>query len=615
LNVYFRSFYMPGKYQIHAKKDNIRTAGKNLNNKVSRNTYFILSGIVIYACILYYRSVYNDFVDWDDTEYIFKNYFIRNFSWQGIKNIFSVSYYANYHPLTTLTWLIEFRFWGFSADKYHLNNLVIHLLNIILTFVLFRSLTGNNTISLLTALFFAIHPLNVESVAWISERKGLLCAFFYLFSLIAYTLYLKRDHNIKFLAFSVFAFILALLSKAMAVSLPFVLILIDYFYFERKILKVKCLLEKMPYFILTVIFAAASYYTQSSGGGIAELSGNYSFFNRLFLIPYAFSFYLINFIFPLRLSVFHYFPEVKNGFLPWEYYLSFLFVIFILWFFIRAGKSRKYILFGFLFFIIAIMPVLQVIPIGRVVVSERYAYIPYLGLFLMLFTYIDREIKTIRSFSKYIFLILGVVSIFYSVLTWNRIKVWQNGITLWEDFISENPDHYFGYYGLAGANYCKEIADYNRSFDLQNSNSAGKGFTDAKGIWMDMDEAIKNLTRCINLNSSFVSAYRDRGNAYLDNGNLENAMADFKKVIGFYPEDQIAYNNMGVINARLNKYYLAIEDYNKSLSINPLNPITYFNRGLIYLSIKDTSRACEDFKKAKSLNYENAGKYVEKLCR
>jgi protein O-mannosyl-transferase len=374
--------------------------------------------------------------------------------------------------------------------------------------------------------------------------------------------------------------------------------------------------EKTPFFLLALLFTVVGYISQGSGGGLSDIPASYSFLNRLFFIPYSISFYMVYCIIPYNLSVLHYYPEVKNGFLPFEYYLSLVFVILIIGLIVWKSKNRKYLLSGFLFFIITILPVLQIIPIGKVIVSERYTYFPYTGLFIIIFTFLYNLYEKNKSIGSYFYIVLAIFSVYYSVLTWNRVKVWQNGVTLWSDFITDNPDYYYGYYGLAGANYSKEISNYNRYVRRYKTDVIPYGGLEvSKDNWDNVQGAIKNFSKTILLNPKFADAYLGRGNAYLDMNILDRALADYDKVLELNPRDQRAYNNRATTNYKLKKYDQAIDDYNKLLSLNELNSVTYFNRGLLYMTKQDTARACEDFKKARSLKHRMAGQFIEKLCK
>ena len=217
-----------------------RTTTKSSQQKKSapgdkRKNLFFLGGIIVFSAFLYSNSLNNGFVNWDDYQFIFENPFIKNFSWQGIKEIFTIPYDLNYHPISTLTWLLEFSFKGYQPFIYHFTNIVLHLINVYLVYVFILKLLKNNFIALFTTFFFSIHPMHVESVSWISERRDMLYTLFFLLSIIHYINFSeKRDR--KYLAYSLILFLFSLLSKSMAVTLPLVLIVLDHFYLRKRYL-------------------------------------------------------------------------------------------------------------------------------------------------------------------------------------------------------------------------------------------------------------------------------------------------------------------------------------------------------------------------------------------
>ncbi|CAN2045242.1 protein O-mannosyl-transferase [Candidatus Magnetomoraceae bacterium gMMP-13] len=420
-----------------------------------KQSVFYLSAILLLSIFVFSNTIDNGFVNLDDNEYIYDNNYIHDFSINGIKNLFLKKHH---NPLTKLSFLINYHLWGFNAKTYHIINLIIHLFNIALVFYFISLFTDKIEIIVITALFFAIHPMRVESVAWISERKDLLYSFFYLISLINYFYYVKNKSKTAFII-SVLLFELSYLSKGVAISLPFVLFAIDY-YFERK-LTPRLIFEKLIFIIIAfspkifkyliklelsrieISIAIAvtlllciitfigikklknqsdiiySYIFGSIFSGIVFLflfkkliklvpAIDVSFFDRILMANYSLLFYIVKLFLPVNLSALHYYPKKTDGFLPIEYYIA-PFIIILLVFLIFKGmkysdqKLRKNIIFGLLLFLIPISITLHIIPIkGKVIVAERYTYMPYIGLFFIIGSFYLRA----ENIKKYLLVLL-----------------------------------------------------------------------------------------------------------------------------------------------------------------------------------------------------------------
>ena len=337
------------------------------------------AAVIIFTALLYCKALNNGFVYNDDGVYILENPFLRDFSVKGIIAIFSKFYNANYHPLTTVTNLFEYRFFGLNPLPYHFTNVLFHLLNTWLVFSLTERLSGKRVTALIVCILFAIHPLHVESVAWLAERKDVLYASFYLLSLLAYLKYLSSRFNKKQYVFTLFLFLASLLSKSAAVTLPVLLIAIDI-YKGRK-LNAKSLTEKIPFILLSLLFGALTIMSQKTGSGINDLSSSFGFLSRVFLFTFRIAFYIIESVIPFRLCAMHCLPDDTVNVLPFYYYISLPFLLMVTWLIAKKYTNKKEVIFGVAFFLISISVMLQIINVGVAITAERYTYIPYIGLF------------------------------------------------------------------------------------------------------------------------------------------------------------------------------------------------------------------------------------------
>ena len=274
----------------------------------------LVAAILLTTIIVYSNSLNNGFVKWDDDKYVCNNEDIRQLDGQSIHRFFTTNYLRMYQPVTMISYALDYKMGELNALTYHRTNFIFHLLNVLLVFYVIFLLTKQSAIAAISALFFGIHPLHVESVAWISERKDLLYSFFYLGSLITYILYRKRNNSYKFYVLSILFFLLSLFSKSAAVTLPLILVLTDY-YLSNK-LAFKNNLDKIPFFVLSVVFGVVSLISQRVIGSDWDYVIGYTLLDRLFMGAYAFTFYIVKSIFPFGLSAIHPLPLKPAGFLP-----------------------------------------------------------------------------------------------------------------------------------------------------------------------------------------------------------------------------------------------------------------------------------------------------------
>jgi len=618
-----------------------------IKNNISKWT---LIAILMLAALLYIRALFNGFA-WDDEMYILKNPYLKDFSFKGISAIFTSFYFSNYHPLTTLTYLFEYTLYGANPLPYHLLNILLHLLNTLLVFKITEQLSGKKTTAIAVAILFAVHPMHVESVAWISERKDVLYSLFYLLSLLVYLRYVKSGYKTKFYFGTLLLFVVSLLSKSAAVTFPVLLVAIDL-YKGRKI-NVKSLLEKIPFLLLSLFFGTLTILSQQTGEAINHnLSLYYSFSDRIFIISYAVILYIVKLFIPVNLSAIHYYPDVSGDALPWQYYGALPLLLLICLFAFKKSSFRKEFLFGFFFFLITISVMLQLIPVGMSVIAERYTYIPYIGLFYITGQLISNIEKIYLK--KIVFVVLVLFALMFSYLTWERISVWKNGKVLFTDIIKKYPYNAHGYWvrGFIQYNesdYAGALQDFNKSLQikpglvqylLDRAETHGK-LNNFKAALDDMNQAIgkdssiseaflnrgtlydklgdtksalHDINKAISLNPRLSNAYNLRSVIKAKTGDLNGAMKDINISIKLVPDDAEAYSNRGHIKALLKDYKGSVEDFSYSLKLKPKNGLVYFNRGVSFLYLNDTTGACNDWEKALNLGYEAAAPALKQYC-
>jgi len=538
--------------------------------------YVALVIIVLISFFVYLPVLHNGFV-WDDYYYINVNPLIHSFN---LKEFFSRYVLGNYHPFTILTLSLEYYFFGLNATGYHFVNLLLHLMNVILVFYTVFLLVDKVGVALVASLLFGIHPMHVESVAWAAELKDLLYTFFFLLSYFFYLKYLKNLKT-KFYVFALLLFMVSLLSKAMAASLPVVLMLTDYFK-GRKINK-KTIFEKVPFFLLATAFGVVAVIAQKSSGAISDIE-IFTLPQRLVFAAYGFITYLWKLILPLHLSAFYPYPIKSGGDIPILYYSYALFFLALAVYVIYSLRFSKKIFFGIGFFTVTVFLVLQLLPVGKTIMADRYSYLPSIGIFYLAaegFNLLwNKKPKLITI------ILLSAFTVFFSVKTYARCGVWKNDMTLWNDVINQYQTIPYAY--------------YNRGVIFMDANRN--------------TEAINDFSKAIELKPDYTGAFNNRGALYIYEKKYDRALADLNRAIELNPNLIEAYNNRGTIFYNEKRYDEAISNFSKSIELNAKDAVVFYFKGLAeYYSGKEDD-ACNDIKQAKNLGYKPAADFLSQMC-
>ncbi len=595
----------------------------SLSNFISSRNFFIASSLFIIAITtgIYYQSLSNPLTHWDDDSYVTNNPDIRTLHGDSIaysiKDAFSSYEMGNYHPLTILSYSIEYSLFGLNDKVFHTTNLLLHIANSLLVFLFVWLLCKQPLTAFITALLFAIHPMRVESVAWVAERKDVLYSFFYLGALCTYCLSKKEaSKNLKWLVITILLFIMACLSKGMAVSFPLALVAIDYF--TDKSISKKSLLNKIPFFVVALIFGIVAIKAQNSVAAFYELH-SYNFIDRILFSSYGILLYLWKLILPLNLSNYYNYPLKVDGVYPIIYHLSPLVIAAIAYGIYKSLKWNKTIVFGFAFFIITIVLVLQILPVGGTIISERYSYLPYLGIFFIIAYGINYLLFTKNQKHNKLKIpataLLVAACCFYSFKAYHRTTVWNGSIVLWTNAIDKDDSSPLPFKSRASAyyrnkEYIKAIEDLNQALML---NSKYADALDLRGQCLKElgrnQEAISDFTKAIEINPTLVNAYLNRGVSYYNLGKHQDALNDCNTAIKLKPNLYNAYNNRGNALYQMGNYVAAIKDYSFVIQNSPFFVFAYNGRGMCYLALKNYQLAMVDFNQAISLDAVYAPAY------
>jgi protein O-mannosyl-transferase len=634
---------------MNKKPNNKTTSILNANQDTSKNTsknkqmLFLLVAVLFITFIIYSKVIYfNLLSSWDDAGYISNNYDIQYFGWENLKNLFSTFYGSNYQPLTMLLYAIESKIIIGSVSMYHLTNIFLHLINSFLVFRLIKKLSPQNGIvALITAVFFAIHPMHVESVAWVSEQKDLLYSFFFLLALIKYAEYTKELAKKKYLICGFVFFILSCLSKSAAVIMPLALLLIDY-YQSRKI-TIILFVEKIPFFLISLLFGIIAIYSQK--GAIQEMAPVMNWIEHISVVSHSFINYIFKALIPVQLSAIYPYPaEIGKSSLPLFYYFS-LILFLALWAFVWYSKRwGKDIIFGFLFFTITILLVLQLLPVGGAAMADRYTYIPYIGIFFIIGKLVEHlstshHFKKIKTYSLFFLVVLFSAFVFQTNL---RTEFWKNDEILFSDVIDKFPECKMAYlnrgvYRQSIENYQAAIDDYNKAIEIYPKydmayNNRGflkkelKDFSESildyniavklnpknslvyynrglsKQLLNDIQGAIDDYSRAIEIEPKYFCAFTDRGISKCMKKDLAGAMIDYNTAINFQPHYYPAYTNRGIAKCTLGNFIEGITDFDKSIEINHKNADAFNNRAIANYNLKNYQKAMDDWDMAIQIN-------------
>jgi len=601
---------------------------KKPSYETKRLEYYLAASVSLLSFLVYLPSLGNGFVNWDDNLYVYENVNIRSinvdfFKWAFLD--FSAPGSDYWRPLSYLSHAADYAVWGLNPFGHHLTSTLVHSFNTFFVVVVViklleaykeanprdgRSFLDARAILIsagMTGILFGLHPVHVESVAWVSERKDLLCALFFLLSILAYTKYAGLIHNesvhgklrIRFLKKQYLSalgfFILALLSKPMAISLPVVLMILDWHPFER-IHSVKngwsTFIEKIPFFLLSLLSAILTLRAQKIGGTtimteVVPLS------TRVLVAVKALVYYLWKMMVPVNLIPYYPYPKDISLLSP-EYPLTIILAVGItVLCLVRARKERLWLsLWGY--YIVTLMPVLGIIQVGGQSMADRYTYLPSIGPFFMVAVIIAwswsrvTDLKSrkalVKLFGISVFVALSMAMVH---LTFEQIGTWKDSMTLWSYTIEKKPESVIAY------------------------NNRGLAF----GSIGRFDRAIEDYDKAIALNPSAPFTYNNRGLAFDSIGRFDRAIEDYDKAIALNPSYPDAYNNRGVVFAEMGRFDNAVEDLDKMISLEPTYTPAYNNRGLVFYKMGMSDQAISDFLKACNLGNRDGCRMLQTITR
>ncbi len=544
-----------------------------------------LWGIALFPAVLtflfYLPVLKNGFVNWDDSQMILDNPHIHSLGLDSIGWMFTHFYAANWIPLTWFSLAIDFNMGNLDPSTYHLHNLLLHCCNTTLVFFLGLKILSVKEAGLegegkppkrairaafLTALLFGLHPIHVESVAWAAERKDMLCGFFYLLSLLVYLNNATAPKIWK--AFACFSlFVMALLSKPMAVSLPFVLILLDIWPLKKFFAKPqKIFLEKLPFFAAALISGWMTLMAHSQAGSTpstSDLPLDYRFMNAF----HSLVFYLVKMAVPVDLTVLY--PIVLLKTYSIGYLASFLAVVLITWAFFHYCKNLPWLAAAWIYYLVTLAPTLGIEYAGGYAAADRFTYLPSFGPFLLL-----SSVAAAFLFNRRLLFILltAGISILMGMGTLQQLDTWKDSISLWENVVA------------IATPYVPDLI-YERLGDAYMS----------AGRW---DDALGALNSALAMAPQKASLHEQKGIALINKGQLPEAATEFKLESSLDPQNAMAHRYLYFVNQKMGNYPAALAEALETIRLNPQLPGVYNSLGAAYSSMAQYEKAIGAFKTA-----------------
>jgi len=566
-------------------------------------------GLVAVTWAVFGQTLAHDFVNFDDHVYVYENPLVMSgLSTEGIIDAFTHTHARNWHPLTTFSHMFDCQLYGLKAGNHHITNVILHTIAALLLFLVLKQMTRALWQSAFVAALFAIHPLHVESVAWIAERKDVLSAVFFMLTLAAYARYGRAPSPPRYLLVTLlFAF--GLMSKPMLVTLPFVLLLLDYWPLGRiggqkseVGSRVRRLLtEKIPLFALSALSCIATLFAQRQDPSAID---QLPFLWRLNNTFVSYVTYIWQMLWPARLAVFY--PHPNNRLPLVEVILAIALLVVITLIVIYLRRTKPYLVTGWFWYLGMLVPVIGLVQVGEQAHADRYTYLPQIGLYIMI-TWAVGDLfseSTPRARRALVGVAAAIAIVGLGVRALVQASYWKNSETLWNHtlaVIGENDvaHNNLGFLFLRRGELDKAISHFQAALDIRSrntethyslgaaliQNNLGNAFA-RKRLW---DDAINHLQEAVRLRPDYADAYFNLGSVLFQRGRIEQAIAQWQKALAVRPRDAEARRNVADALRREGKLKEAISEYEQALNIAPEDSVALNNLAWILATSSDAS--------------------------
>ncbi|MFH1148522.1 MAG: tetratricopeptide repeat protein [Pseudomonadota bacterium] len=577
--------------------------------------------LITLTCTAFWQIGDLGFVNYDDNLYVTDNPHVKTgLSLKGMVWAFTSAHAANWHPLTWLSHMADCEFYGLNPKGHHLTSQFLHLLNTVLLFLLLNSVTGAVWKSGLVAALFAVHPLHVESVAWVSERKDVLSTFFWLLGLMSYIRYVKTPNARRYLLL-LLIFACGLMAKPMLVTLPFVLLLVDYwplcrmqfqpgspscipFVGTTRLSSLGALKEKAPLFALSLVSSAVTILVQQHGQAVTSLQ-LIPFHLRVANALLSYVRYIGKAVWPCDLAVFYPFSLSMSA---WQVVGSGLLLLGISALAFRSARRYPYFVVGWLWYIGALLPVIGIVQVGTQAMADRYAYIPHIGLFWAVVWIAADTLERVPKLRVIGPVLAGVIVCALTACTWKQLEYWRSSTDLWTHALTVVPDNYIARNNLGIALERERIFGQARGHFL----SASRQKPDLPDAYYNLghlelginrfEDAARWFTKALRIKPDYAEAHNNLGVALERQGDLNGAQRHFFEALKLKPDYAEAHYNVGVILQYQNRAKDAIPLFARAIAIRPDYPDAHNNLGVALVTTGRPNEGVLHFQEALRLN-------------
>jgi Flp pilus assembly protein TadD len=572
--------------------------------------------VLTLSTLLVFWQVRNfDFTNYDDNIYVYDNPNIQaGITLKTIKWAFTSGYACFWHPLTLLSHILDWQFFGSNAGGHHLTNLIFHIANTLLLFLVLKQMTSALWQSAFVAALFALHPLHVESVAWVSERKDVLSTFFWMLTMWAYLRYVKYPNVARYLL-TLLLFALGLMAKPMLVTLPFVLLLLDYWPLDRigrfqwRMLY-RLILEKIPFFALAAVSSVITFIIQKGSGAVPDIN-TLSLQSRVANAFLSYTRYIGKMFWPQDLAVFY--PLDARTIQSWQVVVPCaLLMIVVSVLAIRFGRKQKYLFVGWFWYLGTLLPVSGLIQVGSHAMADRYTYVTLTGLFIIIAWGLPDLLGKWPQRKIALGLSMVIVLTTLGICAHRQVSYWNNSITLFSHAIEVTQNNYIAHcnlgtvYGKLGR-YQDEIEAYKQAIRIKPDYAeAHYNLGIAYGSFGRHQDAVEAYKQAIRINPNFAMAHCNLGVACSKLGRHQDAVEAYKQAIRIKPDYAEAQSNLGVAYSSLGRHQDAVEAYKQAIRIKPDYADAHYMLGVTYGGLGRYQDAIESYKQTIRIKPDDA---------
>jgi len=591
----------------------IKMKNKSANQNDRRLVFLFLVVILTLTFISFLPSLKSGFIRGDDYTHLLNNNMVRSLAFHNILHIFKSTINDTYIPLTILTFVVEYHFFQFNPAVYHLVNLLLHLGIVSIIFFLAFKMGLTLWAASLAALLFGIHPMHVESVAWITQRKDVLYGLFYMLAVYQYWRYLENKKIIIYILTLGFG-LLSMLAKPMALSLPLIFLLFDWIYMKE--LKWSDVYEKIPHFFYIVPIAWITFSRNASAYAIHENLGK-----AVLTFVWTLIFYIQRFIFPYKLQFDYYLPQPISIY-NIQYYLAVVCFLLIIFFAIR-NRRNHWFLFAISYYFLSIFFLLR-FGFGSKfdIVADRFMYLPSLGFCLLFGVFCAKRMNWLQMRNRFFYrlFLICLVLIFFilSNKTFRQCKIWNNSISFYSHIIRYVPTaKAYTNRGVALFDlnsYDLALVDFNNAIKINPDSFAA--YNNRGLIYMKKDQnqfAFDDFQKAIEINLECASCYNNKGTLYKKIGQLDKSIVNFTKAIEYDQKFAAAYENRGNTYFKMGLYDLANLDFDKVIEFDQQRNVIFLKKMYLFNEKKEYQKSLEYALKARSQGIKINEQYLEKL--